>query len=203
MGALIKEYESRLIFDLLTPHPGEFYLDAGCGTGVFTLDILAKGTRVIGVDISRPMLRRAKEKTKGYLFQCILANILALPFPSEIFDRVISITALEFIAEGKKVVQELFRVTKKGGVIVVATLNSLSPWAHRRRAEAQEDSIFATAIFRSPEELLALAPVKGLVRTAIHFPKETTLEVARLIEEEGQKKNLNNGAFVAARWVKS
>ncbi len=202
LGALIKEYESRLIFELLTPHPGELILDAGCGTGIFTLDILAKGTRVIGVDISRPMLRRAKEKTKGYLLQCVLADMLALPFPDEIFDRVISITALEFIPEGTKAVQELFRVAKKGGVIVVATLNSLSPWAHRRRAEAQEDSIFATAIFRSPEELLALTPIAGIVRTAIHFPQEANPEKARLIEEEGQRKNLNSGAFVAARWLK-
>lgn len=203
IGRLIKKFESRLLEDLLQPKPGELILDTGCGTGVFTLDILQKGARVVGVDISLPMLRRAKEKSKEYSFYGVVADMLVLPFPKEIFDRVISITALEFIPEGEKAVQEMFRVAKKGAIIVVATLNSLSPWAQRRQAEATENSIFAQAIFRSPEELLALTPVKGLARTAIHFPKNEDPYRARFIEEEGQRKNLNTGAFVAARWIKS
>lgn len=203
LGRLIKKYESRLLEDLLQPMPGELILDAGCGTGIFTLDILQKGARVVGVDISLPMLRRAKEKSKEYSFHGVMADMLALPFAREIFDRVISITALEFIPEGEKAVQEMFRVAKKGAIIVVATLNSLSPWAQRRKAEAKEDSIFARAIFRSPEELLSLASVKGVVRTAIHFLKDEDADKARLIEEEGQSKNLLTGAFLAGRWEKT
>lgn len=203
LGTLIRDYESQLIMDFLQPVPGELILDAGCGTGVFTLDILAKETKVIGVDISLPMIKKAKDKMRGTKFQAVLADILHLPFPEGIFDRLISITTLEFISDGKKAVQEMFRVTKKGGVIVVATLNSLSPWAQRRQAEAKEGSVFAKAIFRSPEELLALAPVKGLARTAIHFQKNEDPHRARFIEEEGQRKNLNTGAFVAASWIKS
>ncbi|MGB9698443.1 MAG: class I SAM-dependent methyltransferase [Thermodesulfobacteriota bacterium] len=202
LGILIKEYESRLILDFLEPNPGELILDAGCGTGVFTLDILAKGAKVIGVDISLPMLKRAGDKMRESKFQTVLADIIHLPFAEGIFDRSVSITTLEFIKDGKRAVWEMFRVTKKGGVIVVATLNSLSPWAQRRKAEAKEDSIFAQAIFRSPEELLALAPVKGLARTAIHFLKDENPDKARLIEAEGQRKNLDTGAFLAARWVK-
>lgn len=202
LGTLIKKYESQLVLDFLRPNPGELILDAGCGTGIFTLDILTKGAKTIGVDISLPMLKRAIDKTRGADFQGVLADILHLPFPEGIFDRVVSITALEFIEDGKKAVQEMFRVAKRRGVIVVATLNSLSPWAKRRKTEAKKDSIFAKAIFRSPEELLALTPVKGLARTAIHFQKYENPDKARPIEEEGQRKNLNTGAFVAARWVK-
>jgi len=203
LGTLIREYESQLIMDFLQPVPGELILDAGCGTGVFTLDILAKETTVIGVDISLPMIKKAKDKMRGTKFQAVLADILHLPFPEGIFDRLVSITTLEFISDGKRAVWEMFRVTKKGGVVVVATLNSLSPWAQRRKAETEECSVFANAIFRSPEDLLALAPVKGLARTAIHFLKDENPDRARLIEEEGQRKNLNTGAFVAARWIKS
>lgn len=203
LGTLIKEYESQLILDFLRPRPGELILDAGCGTGVFTLDILATGATVVGVDISFPMLKRAKDKASGSNFQGILADILHLPFPEGIFDRVVSITALEFIPDGRKAVQEMFRVAKKGAVVVIATLNRLSPWAERRKAEAKGNSLFAQAIFRSPEELLALAPVKGEARTAIYFQKDDHPERARLIEEEGQRNNLNTGAFVAARWVKA
>lgn len=202
LGTLIKEYETQLVLDFLRPNPGELILDAGCGTGVFTLDILVNGAKVIGVDISLPMLQRAKDKARRSNFQGVLADILHLPFPEGIFDRVVSITALEFIADGKRAVQEMFRVTKRRGIIVVATLNSLSPWAQRRKKEAKEDSIFAKAIFRSPEELLSLTSFKGLARTAIHFQKDESPEKARLIEEEGWQKNLNTGGFVAVRWVK-
>ena len=69
IGALVKKYENELFLDLLQPRPGESILDVGCGTGVFTLNILASGSRVTGLDISIPMLKRAEQKTAGYPFQ--------------------------------------------------------------------------------------------------------------------------------------
>jgi ubiquinone/menaquinone biosynthesis C-methylase UbiE len=204
IGLLVKKYESELLLSLLRPRSEELVLDAGCGTGIFTLDILACGTRVIGVDLSLPMLLRALEKTKGYAFKGVFADMTRLPFLENAFDRVVSVTALEFIEDGKGAVGELFRVAKKGGLIVVATLNSLSPWADRRRAEAQKGhSLFEKAIFRSPDELRALAPVNGIIRTAIHFKKEDDPAHAPEIEKEGQKKGLKIGAFLVGCWEKS
>jgi len=132
-----------------------------------------------------------------------LADMLHLPFPESSFDKVVSVTALEFIEDGKAAVNELFRVTKRGGRIVVATLNSLSPWALHRRGEAKERrSVFEKAIFRSPDELRSLAPAAGVVKTAIHFQKGDDPERAVEIEHEGKRNNLNTGAFVAVRWEK-
>jgi ubiquinone/menaquinone biosynthesis C-methylase UbiE len=203
IGSLIKKYETQLILDQLKPKPGEIILDAGCGTGVFTLDILLSGSQVVGLDISLPMLIQAVKKLKGLPFQMILADILNLPFPGNSFDKVISVTALEFIEDAKGAVEELFRVTQEGGSIVVATLNSLSPWASRRRAKAEKGhTIFEKANFRSPDELLHLVPFNGVAKTAIHFQREDDPEKAVIIEHEGQKKNLNTGAFVAVRWQK-
>jgi ubiquinone/menaquinone biosynthesis C-methylase UbiE len=203
IGSLLKKFEVELIQDLLRPQKDEMILDAGCGTGMFTLDILSLGSQVIGLDISLPMLLHAGKKLKGYPFQMILADILNLPFPKNSFDKVVSVTALEFVEDAKGAVGELFRITKRGGCIVVATLNSLSPWASRRKAEAKErHTIFEKAIFRSPDELLSLAPVKGVVKTAIHFQKTDDPESVVGIEQEGRRKNLNTGAFVAVRWEK-
>jgi len=176
-------------------------LDAGCGTGIFTSDILSHGCHVIGIDISWPMLVRARVKTEGSPFQAAQSDILRLPFKNNLFDKVISVTAIEFIEDAKAAIEELFRVTKKGGTIVVASLNSLSPWAERRKAK-EGHSLFQKAIFRSPDDLLSLTPVRGTVRTAIHFRKEDAPEKARDIEKEGREKGLNTGAFVAARWEK-
>jgi ubiquinone/menaquinone biosynthesis C-methylase UbiE len=204
IGALVKRYEVKLILDLLNPGADEIVLDAGCGTGVFTFDLLSFGTHVTGVDISLPMLLRAVQKSKEYSFRAVLADMSNLPFLDNAFDKVVSITALEFIADAKRAMEELFRVTRKGGCIVVATLNRLSPWADRRRAEAKRGhSLFEKAIFRSPDELLSLVSANGEVRTAIHFGRKENPNHAPAIELEGQRKSLNTGAFVAARWQKS
>jgi ubiquinone/menaquinone biosynthesis C-methylase UbiE len=203
IGSLIRKVEAELILDLLCPGKGEIILDAGCGTGIFTLDTLSSGSKVIGVDVSLPMLRQAGKKLEGYPFLMLSADMLHLPFPEGFFDKVVSVTALEFIKDGKDAVGELFRATKRGGCIVVATLNSLSPWVLRRRVEAKEGhTLFEKAIFRSPGELLSLAPVEGVVRTAVHFQKGDDPEKAVEIEQEGRRKGLNTGAFVAVRWRK-
>ncbi len=203
IGTLVKKYEGELILDLLRPRQGEMILDAGCGTGVFTLDILSLGGRVIGIDLSLPMLMRVVQKAKEHPFQPLLADMLSLPFQGDSFDKAVSVTALEFIKDAKDAVRELFRVTRRGGIIVVATLNSLSPWASLRRAQAKKGhSLFKEAIFRSPDELRSLAPVDGLIRTAIHFQKDDKPDRVPGIEYEGQGKGLNTGAFLVARWKK-
>jgi ubiquinone/menaquinone biosynthesis C-methylase UbiE len=203
LGNLIKRYEGELISDYLRPAPGETILDAGCGTGIFTSGILSSGSQVVGLDLSLPMLRLAEKKFREYPFHAILGNMISLPFKDCSFDKVVSITALEFIPDAKRTVDELFRVAKKGGIIVVATLNSLSSWAVRRIGEGKRGhAIFTKAIFRSPEELRSLTEVKGIVRTAIHFQKEEGLNKAMEIERQGQVNGWDQGAFVAVCWQK-
>jgi ubiquinone/menaquinone biosynthesis C-methylase UbiE len=203
IGQLVKRYEAELILDLLKPGNGDLILDAGCGTGVFTLDILSFGPDVIGLDVSLPMLRHAREKTKGLPFRPVLGDMSRLPFHEDSFDRTVSVTALEFIRDAKGAIRELFRVTKKGGLIVVATLNSLSPWAARRRVQAKKGHVlFQEAIFRSPEQLRSLSPVEGVIRTAIHFPKDADPHEAAEIETGGSRQGLTTGAFVVVAWKK-
>jgi len=203
IGLLVKKYEAELILDLLKPSHGETILDAGCGTGVFTVDLISLGSRVVGLDLSLPMLTRAREKSRGYLFQAVSGDMLNLPLPDNSFDKVVSVTALEFIEDGKRAVGELFRVTRSGGCVVAATLNNLSPWASRRKAETKKGhALFSRAIFRSPDELLSLAPSEGFMRTAIHFEADDDPEREVQIESKGRRKGPDTGAFAAVRWKK-
>jgi ubiquinone/menaquinone biosynthesis C-methylase UbiE len=205
IGLVVKTCESSLIKEFLMPLPGETIVDGGCGTGIFTLDVLASGARVVGLDLSFPMLSRAAARfpLPSLPFYPTVSDMMALPFRDNSFDKAVSITALEFIEDAGSAVKDLFRVTKSGGAVVVATLNSLSPWAVRRKEEAeQKETIFSKAIFRSPQELLALTPFPGIVKTAVHFQKDSDPEAAIKDEEEGRGKGSLTGAFVAVRWQK-
>lgn len=202
VGALVEAVELDLVLKLLEPRAAEHILDAGCGSGIFTAPIVEHGSRVTGLDLSLPMLERARSRLPGQSF--LAADMTALPFPDETFDKVVSVTALEFIENGRQALAELFRVARPGGIIVVATLNSLSPWAARREEKARNDkeSVFRHAWFRSPEELLGLAPVPGETRTAIHFSKDCDPGRALEIEQQGQENSLNTGAFLIGCWRK-
>jgi ubiquinone/menaquinone biosynthesis C-methylase UbiE len=202
LGKAVLAAECELIVDMLRPGRGELILDAGSGTGIFTAAFLARGAHVVGLDISFAMLRRAAAKNAALAGWQVAADMTSLPFADCAFDKSVSITALEFIADAKRAVAELFRVTKPGGIVVVATLNSLSPWADRRLADARHDesSVFSRVFFRSPAELLALTPGNGIARTAVHFAKDDPPTEWERIQREG--RGSERGAFVAARWEK-
>jgi ubiquinone/menaquinone biosynthesis C-methylase UbiE len=222
VGKAVLKYEVEFILDLLRPGRGERILDAGSGTGIFTREFIAHGAKVVGLDISLamlvyaekkaalrqapgdrdPMLLCSGEKGQALYYSGVTADMTKLPFADRSFDKSVSVAALEFVADEKRAVAELFRVTRPGGVVVVATLNSLSPWAARRSADARRDpeSIFNRVFFRSPAQLLAATSVPGIVRTVVHFGKEDDPATFDRSERNGEGRD--TGAFVAARWLK-
>lgn len=203
IGRLIRQYESELTVEMLGPAHGELILDAGCGTGIFTRDLFSAGAKVAGLELSFPMAHRAKWKLQEHPIQIVQGDMTWLPFTDGAFDKTISLTAIEFIENARAAIDELFRVTKAGGRILVATLNSLSPWARRREAAAKHGHpLFRHAIFRSPDELRALSPLPCLIKTAIHFQKEDHPDKAQEMEKEGRRANSATGAFLAACWQK-
>ena len=203
IGRLVKKYETDILMEMLQPGEQEKILDVGCGTGVFTKDVLGSGAHVTGLDLSLPMLRQAADKLPETVFRGVVADMTALPFGDGAFDKTFSMTAIEFVSDAKKAIDELNRVTREKGTIVLTTLNSLSPWARRRLREGEKGhSLFANMHFRSPDEMVDLVNYPSTVRTAIHFLKSDGVQEAEKIEEEGMLKNSDTGAFLALMWVK-
>jgi ubiquinone/menaquinone biosynthesis C-methylase UbiE len=204
IGQLVKIAETDLLLEMLAPQPGERLLDVGCGTGIFTREVFAAARcRVVGLDISLPMLTRGLANSSGEQFFPIAGDMLRLPFADDSFCRVYSMTALEFVDDARAAIVELQRVCRPGGTIVLTTLNSLSPWATIRQKKGEEGhSLFSRIIFRSPQELAALIPGTSRVATAVHFDKEDTLEEALRRERQGQMATSETGAFLALCWQK-
>ena len=79
----------------------------------------------------------------------------ALPLASESLDRVLSVTALEFIDQSQQALSEMWRVVRPGGRLVVGVLNAWSPWAWTRRRESQDqETPFSNAHFYRPCEFV-------------------------------------------------
>jgi ubiquinone/menaquinone biosynthesis C-methylase UbiE len=202
-GRLVRAYESALLLELLAPSPGEHILDVGCGTGIFSEDVLATGVQVTGIDLSIPMLKRAIVRLGHTCFSALGADMRALPFADNCFDRVFSMTAIEFLADARPGIAELHRVVRPGGCVVLTTLNSLSPWAARRREKGRSGhELFHRIFFRSPDELRSLAPAACQVRTAVHFQQDDPLDRIPAIERSGQERQLETGALLAVQWRK-
>jgi MPBQ/MSBQ methyltransferase len=105
--------------------PGTTVLDVGCGIGGSSR-ILARdyGFAVTGVTISPQQVKRAQELTpEGVSAQFQVDDAMALSFPDASFDVVWSIEAGPHMPDKAVFAQELMRVIKPDGVLLVADWN--------------------------------------------------------------------------------
>ncbi|MGA2584693.1 MAG: methyltransferase domain-containing protein [Tepidisphaeraceae bacterium] len=101
--------------------PTDRVLDLGIGTGA-ALSFYPRHSRVIGVDLSRGMLRECRKKmqqcglTHATVFQ---ANALELPFADDSFDHVFISHVISVVSDPCKLIMEAQRVLKPGARIVI------------------------------------------------------------------------------------
>jgi len=99
--------------------------DIGCGTGSLTFELARFAQRVIGVDLSKEMLRRAKEVAKEkdvHNVEFRRADALKLPLDSRSVDAVFCVMVLHFLPDPKRAIAELCRVTRRGGSVIAVDL---------------------------------------------------------------------------------
>ena len=94
-------------------------LDAGAGTGLVGQTLATRAfTRIVAADLSKGMLAQARKKGVYCEFHQIVMGE-ALEFDSDLFDAVISVGALTLGHAPPSAFDELVRITKPGGHIVV------------------------------------------------------------------------------------
>ncbi|MFW6132191.1 MAG: class I SAM-dependent methyltransferase [Candidatus Aminicenantaceae bacterium] len=99
-------------------------LDAGCGTGIFSIIFSNKGASPItGIDISEGSLQTGRNLMKKFNIKNInfmKQDMLRLPFDNESFDIVWAWGTVHHTTAPFKAISELIRVLKKGGSLFLA-----------------------------------------------------------------------------------
>jgi phosphatidylethanolamine/phosphatidyl-N-methylethanolamine N-methyltransferase len=97
-------------------------LDVGVGTGL-ELPMFDDRTRVIGVDLSEPMLRRAAQRVERQELRHIVGlsrmDATRLAFPDACFACVVAPYVLTVVPEPEATLDELARVLRPGGEILL------------------------------------------------------------------------------------
>ena len=116
----------------LVASAGGAVLDVGCGTGR-NLPLYARGTRVIGVDVSADALARARRRRPDV--PLVQADAEALPFRAASFDTVVSALVFCSVPDAGRGLLETRRVLRPEGTLrMLEHVRSM----HRFKARLQD-----------------------------------------------------------------
>lgn len=118
-------------------------LDAGCGTGIITKKI----KNVIGVDNSAKLLAQCDNN-----LNVVHADLENLPFETNKFDTIVSFTVLQDIKNIEIAVNELYRVLKPKGNLLISVLDknkieNVRTTLHKKFKNLKEKKIEKDVVF--------------------------------------------------------
>lgn len=124
----LMELEESAFLGMLPDVRGRAALDLACGTGRYLKRLLLRGASpVVGLDVSPPMLARARTIT----LNLINANLISLSLRPCAFGVVTCALALGHVEDLRRALKEISRVLVPGGVLVYSDfhpLGSLLGW---------------------------------------------------------------------------
>jgi trans-aconitate 2-methyltransferase len=170
----------------------EFLMDAGCGTGRLTgdlLDSLPLG-QVVGVDLSQNMLVAARQHLASYhsRVQFVAADLQDLPFRSA-FDGIFSTAAFHWVPDHRRLFASLYCALRPGGWLRAQCggATNLARLLHRMDALAATPK-FAHFFsdFRNPWVYNDAETAARLMREAGFVTVETSLVAAPTVLENAE-----------------
>ncbi|MEW6131291.1 MAG: class I SAM-dependent methyltransferase [Acidobacteriota bacterium] len=143
------DHFSQFLWSRLQQHQMQLLLDAGCGVGTFfqrMVPFFSERTNFLGVDIDDARLQIASQQAKDYAYlarlHLLASDLCSLPLKNECIDAAITVLTLQHIEQPELAIAELWRVTRREGVVVCVEPDNLRqcislPRHHREFQEAQ------------------------------------------------------------------
>ena len=146
-------------------------LDVGCGGGILAEEFAAMGFRVTGIDPSEQSLNTARQhaQSMGLSIQYQQGTGESIPFADNTYPVVYCCDVLEHVRNLPKVIGEIYRVTKPGGVFFFDTLNrtfvsklvAIKIWQEWKGTAFMPPRLHEWRMFIRPEELKGLLAQAG------------------------------------------
>lgn len=138
--------ELKMVMDAAKLIGTEKLLDLACGPGNYSRPFARKliGGKVVGLDLSMPMLNHAtlKAQAEGIENLCLIhGSALDLPFPEREFDAANCCGALHLFPDLNRALSEIYRVLTPGGRFTAATFRMtgsgklskrVAQWRHKK-----------------------------------------------------------------------
>lgn len=152
---------------------GEVVIDVGCGSGAFMKPCIEQGRFVIGIDYSWQMIDIAKKNLTNFpkdSYKLIIGDATKMPIKDRSIDILLASGLVEYLTRDQIIAffQEVERVVKKGGSVIITFPKKDSPFAFLRQGLGLE--------FR--KKILHLPPVESIL---------SKKEIAKLFKEIGLK----------------
>lgn len=158
-------------FDTLIDWQGKQVLDLGCAGGFMAEALAKRGAQVTGIDPASDAITAARQhaQAEGLRIAYDVGVGEALPYDAAGFDAVVCVDVLEHVTDLQKVMFEVARVLRPGGLFLFDTINR-NPLARLATITVAEDILrllprgtHDPAMFIKPAELRTAMGAAGLV----------------------------------------
>jgi SAM-dependent methyltransferase len=114
-------YERPAMLRLAGSVAGRRVLDAGCGAGALSAELVERGAAVVGIDSSRALLQLAAERL-GDTAQLVHGDLRdPLPFGDRAFDLVAASLVLHYLPDWNPTLRQFHRILGPAGRLVIST----------------------------------------------------------------------------------
>ncbi|WP_114791018.1 bifunctional 2-polyprenyl-6-hydroxyphenol methylase/3-demethylubiquinol 3-O-methyltransferase UbiG [Niabella yanshanensis] len=165
-------YAARVLKQLSFNTTGKTALEVGCGGGILTEEIHQLGFNTTGIDPAEASVLAAANhaKSRGWPIRYAAGSGEHIPFADASFDAVFCCDVLEHVKDLPRVIAEISRVLKPGGVFIYDTINrtfvsklvAIKIWQEWKRWAFMPPHLHVWDMFIKPSEIRQLLRASGL-----------------------------------------
>lgn len=199
-------YDRPAVLDLIGPCEGQRILDVGCGAGHYMTELGARGAEVTGIEGSAELLSSARDRLgeAARLRQHDLETPLDF-LDDASFDGALMALVFHHIEARRRLLDELFRVVRPGGWLVMSTFHPTRYWElfggsyfTAEKVEADFLDRWTAPVWRMPLEVLMTELLdSGFTLEQLREPRPTPR--AAEISERHFRKLSTEPKFLALR----
>ncbi|VVB95970.1 tRNA (uracil(54)-C(5))-methyltransferase [uncultured archaeon] len=108
----------KISLELSSPISGKRVLDVGCGSGKFVVECAKNGAKVVGIDISKEMIKIAKDFCKKNNVEAELRIGDSTQDLPNGFDVCVALGVFEYFKDPKPILNKMFTSTRTGGKVI-------------------------------------------------------------------------------------